>query len=309
MPIQFSRSTSDDFNSLRQLITKILARNTDVANQLDLTFFPFSILGSSPLSITTLTGLKAIELEMFHGEVVELTPLANLKSLRVLGSGPTVRALTNLEKLTSLHALFLDTPGCDFNGVSRLTGLTYLTLRPVISAPSYLRDLTLLGELNFVGSKNGNGNQPLPNLVHYYTHLTNLRLISLWNFHPFSLQPFLQLSSLIGLALGDIDQLPKEEITEILTSSPKIRAVKITRCKGLPELTATSRAQVDSYLTNLDSLEVYTGSANNTTNPTNHNGPNNGAHNNNENNTDIAAENNNENANENENINNNQLIN
>lgn len=238
---------------------------------------------------------------MFHGNIVELTPLVNLKSLRVLGSGSTVRALTNLEKLTALHALFLDTPGCDFHGVSRLTGLTYLTLRPVISAPNYLRDLTLLGELNFVGSKNSNPNHAIPNLVDYFTHLKNLRLISLWNFHPFTLQPFARLSSLIGLALGDIDQLPKEEIAEILKNSTQIRAIKITRCKGLPEMTATTRGLVDSYLTNLDNLEVYTGANNNN----NHAGPNNVGGANNNNNTDVAE---NE-ANDNENEINNHLIN
>lgn len=200
---------------------------------------------------------------MFHGNIVELTPLVNLKSLRVLGSGPIVRALTNLERLTALHALFLDTPGCDFTGVSRLTGLTYLTLRPVISPPAYLKDLTLLGELNFVGTKSGNPNHNIPNLAEYFTHLTHLRLISLWNFRPFVLQPFARLSSLIGLALGDIDHLPKEEIAEILRDSTQIRAIKITRCKGLPEMTATTRAQVDNYLTNLESLEVYTGQNNN----------------------------------------------
>jgi hypothetical protein len=258
--------------------------------------FKYCTQGNAALSITTLTSLKAIELEMFHGNVVELTPLVNLKSLRVLGSGPTVRALTNLERLTALHALFLDTPGCEFNGVSRLTGLTYLTLRPVVSPPTYLRDLTLLGELNFVGSKNGNIHLAIPNLIDYYTHLTNLRLISLWNFYPFGLQPFARLSSLIGLALGDIDQLPKEEIAEILKNATQIRAIKITRCKGLPEMTATSRAQVNSYLTNLDNLEVYTGVNNNANNI----GPNNVPQN-----TEIAEND----ANENENINNNHLIN
>jgi len=216
------------------------------------------------MSLTTLTSLKAIELEMFHGNIIELTPLVNLKSLRVLGAGPVIRALTNLERLTALHALFLDTPGCEFHGVARLTGLTYLTLRPVTSPPMYLKNLTLLGELNIVGYKNnGNPNNNFPNLADYFTHLHHLRLISLWNFRPFSLQPFARLSSLIGLALGDIDNLPKEEAAEILRGASRLRAIKITRCKGLPEITATTRAQVDGYLTNLENLEVYTGPAGN----------------------------------------------
>ncbi len=198
---------------------------------------------------------------MFHGNIVELTPLVNLKSLRVLGSGPVVRALTNLERLTALHALFLDTPGCEFSGVGRLTGLTYLTLRPVTAPPVYLKNLTLLGELNIVGYKNGNPNNNFPNLADHFTQLKQLRLISLWNFRPFSLQPFARLSSLIGLALGDIDNLPKQEIAEILRGSSQIRAIKITRCGGLPEITATTRAQIDSYLTNLENLEVYPGAA------------------------------------------------